>query len=124
MGAAAQIIECNNDKDGISWPLSVAPFTVVVIPLNYNEEQIKEIADTIYQQLQDQGVEVLLDDRDERAGIKFKDADLIGIPVKLIIGKKNLANGQVEIKLRRDGSTQLVSPQSAREKISAIIAGG
>lgn len=107
----AAVVECNNDKDGIVWPINVAPFKVLVLPINYNNPEIKEAVDNIYKELLDQNIEVLLDDRDESVGIKFKDGDLIGIPIKVVIGKKNLAKGLVELKLRIDNSSQLVPQQ-------------
>lgn len=103
----AAIIECNNDENGIIWPTEVAPFTVLILPINYGDPKIREAADGIYEELKGKGIEVLLDDREETAGIKFKDGDLIGIPVKVIIGKKYLENGMIEIKMRRDSSVKL-----------------
>ena len=113
----AAIVECNNDKDGIIWPISVAPFTALILPINYNDSKVKEVADNVYKELVREGIEVLLDDRDGTAGIKFKDGDLIGIPVKIIIGKKNLDKGLIEIKLRKDNSTQLVSQQEVVSRV-------
>ncbi|MEW6214620.1 MAG: His/Gly/Thr/Pro-type tRNA ligase C-terminal domain-containing protein, partial [Nitrospirota bacterium] len=98
---AAAAIEQNNDKDGIIWPKSIAPFDVEVLPLNMKDTKTVEVAEKLYKDLTEEGVEVLIDDRDERAGVKFKDADLIGIPTQIIIGEKNLKEGCVEIKDRR-----------------------
>lgn len=96
---AAAIIEQHNDEKGIIWPLSVAPYHVVIVPANMkNEEQIS-IAENIYNDLQAMGVEVLLDDRDERIGVKFNDSELIGIPMRITVGK-NINEGKVEFKLR------------------------
>ena len=117
----AAIVECNNDKDGIIWPLSVAPYKVLVMPLNSNDQKVKEISDSIYNTLKDNNVEVLMDDRNESPGIKFKDADLIGIPVRVIIGKKNLEKGLIEIKLRKDKSNQLVEQKELLSKIKELI---
>lgn len=117
----AAVVECNNDKDGIIWPISVAPFTVLVLPINYSHPKIKQAADSIYQDLLNQGIEVLIDDRDETAGIKFKDGDLIGIPIKVIIGEKNLDKGLVEIKLRRDNSTQMVGQGEVASRLKEIL---
>ncbi|MBI4691086.1 MAG: proline--tRNA ligase [Nitrospirae bacterium] len=98
---AAAAIEQNNDKDGIVWPKSIAPFNVEILPLNVKDVKTVEVAEKLYKDLTEKGIEVLMDDRDERAGIKFKDADLIGIPVQVILGEKNLKEGLVEIKDRR-----------------------
>ena len=95
--ALASIIEEHHDENGIVWPMSIAPYHVVVVPVKY-EGEMKEKADYIYEELKKQGVEVLLDDRNERPGVKFKDMDLIGIPVRIVVGEKNLPN--VELKLR------------------------
>jgi prolyl-tRNA synthetase len=98
---AAAAIEQNNDKDGIIWPKSIAPFDVEILPLNMKDVKTVEVAEKLYKDFTEKGIEVLLDDRDERAGVKFKDADLIGIPTQIIIGEKNLKDGLVEIKDRK-----------------------
>ncbi len=98
---AAASIEQNYDKDGIIWPKSIAPFDVEIIPLNVTDVRTGETAGRLYASLIDNALEVLLDDRDERPGVKFKDADLIGIPVHVIIGEKSLKDNMVEIKIRR-----------------------
>ena len=96
----ATAIEQNHDADGIRWPMSIAPYHAVVIPAG-KEEEIQETALALYGKLQAEGVEALLDDRDERPGVKFKDADLIGIPIRLTIGDKALAEHAVEFKPRK-----------------------
>lgn len=96
----ASAIEQNNDQDGIIWPKSISPFQVIVIPLNIGHEKSANCANKIYEQLSESGVEVLLDDRDERAGVKFKDADLIGIPLRVVIGEKKIAEGKIELSER------------------------
>ena len=96
----AAIIEQNNDEDGIIWPMPVAPYHVIIIPVNTTEKIQMEIAEKIYNDLIAEGIEVMLDDRDERPGVKFKDADLIGIPIRITIGKK-AGEGIVEFKLRK-----------------------
>lgn len=98
---AAAAIEQNNDKDGIIWPESIAPFDVEILPLNIKDAKTVEVAEKLYQDLLASGYEVLLDDRGERAGVKFKDADLIGIPIQVIIGEKNIKEDFVEIKSRK-----------------------
>jgi prolyl-tRNA synthetase len=106
---AAAAIEQNNDKDGIIWPKSIAPFAVEIIPLNMKDSRTVEAAESIYRDINDAGIEVLLDDRDERPGVKFKDADLIGIPVHVVIGEKNLKDNNIEIKVRSTKSIIKVS---------------
>lgn len=114
---AAAAIEQNNDKDGMIWPKSIAPFDVEILPLNMNEGKTAEVAEKLYRDLTARGLEVLLDDRDERAGVKFKDADLIGIPSQVIIGDKNLKDGLVEIKDRKTKETVKVKMADVVEKI-------
>ncbi len=98
---AAAAIEQNHDKDGIIWPKSIAPFDIEILPLNVNDERTMEVSERIYKGLKEKNIDVLMDDRNERAGVKFKDADLIGVPVHIIIGEKNLKEGLVEIKDRK-----------------------
>lgn len=98
---AAAAIEQNFDKDGIIWPKSIAPFDLELIPLNMNDPNTVETAEALYKALRAEKIDVLLDDREERAGVKFKDADLIGIPLQVILGEKTLKEGLVEIKDRR-----------------------
>jgi len=105
---AAAAIEQNNDANGIIWPPPIAPFQVAVIPVNTADPAQMQTAQKIYDDLQKTGVEALLDDRNERAGVKFKDIDLIGIPVKIIAGK-TLAEGKVEVSYRSSGKKELVS---------------
>ncbi|MGB5657892.1 MAG: proline--tRNA ligase [Thermoanaerobaculia bacterium] len=119
----AAAIEQNHDENGIIWPLPLAPFEVLVIALSTKDEQVVEQADRLYEQLSEQGVEVFYADRDERPGVKFKDADLIGIPVRLVVGAKSLADGQVEVSLRRDGEKILVPVENAIEKVKELLAG-
>jgi prolyl-tRNA synthetase len=113
---AAAAIEQNNDKDGIIWPKSIAPFDVELLPLNMNDSKTVEVAEKLYKDLKEKGIEVLLDDRNERAGVKFKDADLIGIPTQIIIGEKNLKEGLVEIKDRRTKETVKVKMEEVAER--------
>jgi prolyl-tRNA synthetase len=98
----AAIIEQNYDDSGIIWPKEISPYQAIVVPLNVDEAEIMEQAMSLYAQLQAAGIETLLDDRDERAGVKFKDAELIGIPVLIVIGQKSLQDKKVEIKMRRN----------------------
>jgi prolyl-tRNA synthetase len=114
---AAAAIEQNHDKDGIIWPESIAPFDVEILPLNMKDQKTVEIAEKLYKDLSEASIEVLIDDRDERAGVKFKDADLIGIPLHGIIGEKNLKEGFIEIKDRRTKEALKVRIEEAAEKI-------
>jgi prolyl-tRNA synthetase len=101
-------IEQNHDADGMFLPLSIAPFQVLLTPTNLNEGPIREVAERLYAQLQAAGIEVLYDDRDERPGVKFKDADLIGIPYRITVGKK-VQDGNVEVLTRSTRSSRDVS---------------
>lgn len=105
----ASAIEQNHDADGIIWPLPIAPFEVVVTTLG-KEESVAAMATSVYERLRAAGVEVLLDDRDERPGVKFKDADLIGFPLRVAVGSKSLAAGQIEWSWRKDRAKQLGAP--------------
>jgi len=113
----AAAIEQNHDDNGIIWPLPLAPFEVLVTPLTGRDEAVVSTAQGIYEELGRRGVDVLLDDRDERPGVKFKDADLVGIPVRVVVGSKSLADGKVEISLRRDGDKELVALEGAVERV-------
>jgi len=118
----AACIEQNNDANGIIFPLPIAPFHCIISALNIKEEPVREAAEFIYQQLVEAGVEVLLDDRDERPGFKFKDADLIGIPLRIVVGSKNLAEGKVELKERKSGEVALLPIAEAVEKVRTVVA--
>ncbi|NOX20407.1 MAG: proline--tRNA ligase [Nitrospirae bacterium] len=98
---AAAAVEQNHDEDGIIWPITIAPFTVLVLPLNVKDEKTRDVAEDIYNELTSRGIDVLIDDRQERAGVKFKDADLIGIPLQVIVGERGLRENRVEIKERK-----------------------
>ena len=117
----AAAIEQNNDSNGIIWPFSIAPFHVLLLPINYKDQAIQGASDRIYQQFQKRGVEVLMDDRDERPGVKFKDADLIGIPLRLTVGAKGLEKDCVELRWRRDGKTDEIPLGDAAQTIHSII---
>ncbi len=116
------IIEQSNDKDGIIWPLSVAPFAVCITPLSVAPgSPVMTLAEKLYADLQAKGVEVILDDRDERAGVKFKDSELIGFPIRVGIGEKALARGEVEVKVR-GGQLLPVKAEAAVEKVLEVMA--
>ncbi len=114
----ASIIEEHNDEDGIVWPMGVAPFHAVIVPIKY-DGVMKETADSLYEALTAKGIEVLLDDREERPGVKFKDMDLIGIPVRVVVGEKNLPN--VEVKLRASKDAALIPASEAADKVSSMV---
>lgn len=101
---AATIEQCN-DKDGIIWPRSIAPYEVVVVPVNAKVPEQLELAEEIYEDLKKAGVDVIIDDRKERAGVKFKDCDLIGYPLRITVGPKAVENDTIELKVRRNGET-------------------
>jgi prolyl-tRNA synthetase len=118
---AAAAIEQRHDKDGIIWPRSIAPFDVELIPLNMNDPGTVETAEQLYRLLAAERLEVLMDDREERAGVKFKDADLIGIPTQVIIGEKNLKNGLIEIKDRTTREAVSVKIEEVVGKVMDLI---
>jgi prolyl-tRNA synthetase len=117
----AAAIEQNHDANGIIWPLSIAPFQVLLLPINYKDRAIREAADQLYRELEERGVEVLLDDRDERPGVKFKDADLIGVPLRVTIGAKGLEKGYLELRWRRDGKSDEIPLAGGAERIETIL---
>ena len=119
----AAAIEQNHDKDGIVFPAPVAPFEVTILPLQMHNEDVVEAASKIYGDLLNLNMDVLLDDRDERAGVKFKDADLLGIPVRITVGSRGLKNGEVEVKLRSEPESFTVPPDSAAVAISDTVKG-
>ncbi|MHB1406563.1 MAG: proline--tRNA ligase [Desulfitobacteriaceae bacterium] len=104
----AAAIEQNNDADGIIWPLQIAPYHCIIVPVNMKDAQVAATAEKLYSELRQAGVEVVIDDRDERPGVKFKDADLVGYPLRITVGSKALANGQIELRTRKTGETELV----------------
>ena len=115
------VIEQCNDKDGIIWPVSVAPFTVCITPLAVAPDaEVMKVAEKLYAELTARGVDVILDDRDERPGVKFKDADLVGFPIRIGVGEKSLAKGEVEIK-PRGGALISVKPEEAVGKVMELI---
>jgi prolyl-tRNA synthetase len=118
----AASIEQNHDENGVIWPLPLAPFHCSVVAINaQKDESVMAAAQDIHDRLEAAGVEVLLDDRDERPGVKFKDHDLIGIPLRIVVGGKNLADGKVEFKLRAGGEMQLLAPDQAIETVITAV---
>ena len=114
-------IEQNYDENGIVWPMPLAPYHVIITPVNVNEKNIMDVAENLYNSIKALGIDVIFDDRDERAGVKFKDAELIGIPLRITIGQKNLSQGNVELKIRKTGENKLYSLQEIVQKIKQII---
>jgi len=117
----ASAIETRSDEAGIIWPITIAPFEVLVTCVNQDEKKVSSVAEDIYRQLQKQGVDVLLDDRSMRGGVKFKDADLIGIPVRITVGRKSVAEGNIEIKLRAKPESQKVPIEKIVEKTTETV---
>ncbi len=116
----AAIVEQHNDEDGIIWPMSVAPAHVCVIPLTVGDEEVFPVAERIAKELAEQGLEVVLDDRDERAGVKFADADLIGWPVQVVVGKRGVKEGVVEVKRRGESEKTKVPFATLTEALSFV----
>lgn len=117
----AASIEQNHDKDGIIWPVAIAPYEVVIVPANNKDEGVMNAARHLYDEMEDCRGEVILDDRDERAGIKFKDADLIGYPIRVTIGKKWKESGLVEVRLRRSGVVSEVALADCKTKVLEML---
>ena len=117
----ASAIELGNDKDGIIWPISIAPFEVIITCANQDDEEVAQAAEKIYKELLDAGIEVLLDDRIMRAGAKFKDADLIGIPLRVTIGKKSIADGNAEIKLRKKSESEKIKLENVHVRVTELV---
>ncbi|MCE9579944.1 MAG: proline--tRNA ligase [Deltaproteobacteria bacterium] len=119
---AAAAIEQNHDANGICWPLAIAPFEVEVISLQPGDAAVKAAADALYAELTAAGVEVLYDDRDERPGAKFKDADLIGVPLRIAIGARSLKEGKLEFKRRTDKDATLIAADGAAAYVAGLVA--
>ena len=117
---AAAAVEAHHDEFGIKWPLAIAPYHAVVIPVSTKDELQMKVAEDIYKTLLKHGVEVVLDDRDERAGVKFKDADLIGFPFRITVGK-GISDGLVEFKARNDAESSDIKPEEAAEIIITAV---
>ncbi|HQZ67468.1 MAG TPA: proline--tRNA ligase [Planctomycetaceae bacterium] len=118
----ASIVETCHDENGIIWPINVAPYTVQIIPLNVSDAEVMKISNTIYGELTDAGIDVLIDDRDHRPGFKFKDADLIGIPLRITIGGKGLAEGIAEVKWRTDRDAKKIPLADVVATVRDLIA--
>jgi len=114
----AAAIEQNHDEDGCVFPPAIAPFTAMITPVGARSPEMDEAAERVYRDLWAKGIDALLDDRDERPGVKFKDADLLGIPFRITIGKKALAEGKVELRNRKTKTVQLVEFSSVIETLA------
>jgi prolyl-tRNA synthetase len=117
----AAAVEQNHDENGIIWPLPIAPYQLIIVPINTKKTEQMDLAWSIYEQLSGQGLEVIIDDRDERAGVKFKDADLTGIPLRITIGPKALQENKVEVKKRWENETVLIAVEDIVEEINSIL---
>lgn len=118
----AATAETSWDENGLIWPLAIAPYSVLLIPLKFADETVRDVTENIYNELTAAGIDVLLDDRDQRPGFKFKDADLIGIPLRVVIGGKGLASGVVEVKWRTDAEAKKVPIAEAVETLKSELA--
>jgi len=117
----AALIETSHNDAGIIWPVALAPYEVLVLPLKVTDEETMKVADQLHDELSATGIEVLLDDRDHRAGFKFKDADLVGIPLRVVIGDRGLKQGKLEIKWRWDAEPEMIPLNGAAEQIAQLI---
>ena len=118
----ASVIETNNDDNGIVWPITIAPYQLYLVSLaTRRTPEVTETAEEVYAQLQDAGIEVLYDDRDERAGVKFNDADLLGIPLRLTIGARGVKNGVAELKMRRGDEIRELPLDDILQHVQAVI---
>lgn len=117
---AQAAVEALHDPDGIKWPIAIAPYHLVIVAVNVKDEAVMEVADRLYQEALQNGVEVVFDDREERAGVKFKDADLIGYPVRLTVGKL-ISEGTVELKVRMEGATETVALDEAIARVREYV---
>ena len=117
----AAAIEQYHDENGIIWPRSIAPFEAVIVPINAKDEALMSTSQTIYTALQEAGVDVLLDDRKDRAGVKFKDADLIGYPLRITVSKNTLENNEVEIQIRKTGEALPCAIDSVATKVKELL---
>jgi len=118
--AMAAVVETNHDQWGIVWPVQIAPFRVAVVLLNLDDSQTRKTAESIYEQLGQGGIDVVLDDRDERPGVKFRDVELIGIPYRVTVGSRGLARGTVEVTVRATNETTAVPVDQVVEHVRRL----
>jgi len=119
----AAAIEQNHDQEGIMWPMSIAPFHVLILPVNNRDERVMKVAQDLYMGLSDSNIEVLFDDRDERPGVKFKDGDLLGVPLRLTVGERHLRDGNVELRVRRSGQVRVLALDEVKNTVADMVAG-
>jgi prolyl-tRNA synthetase len=115
------VIEQNHDEKGIIWPKEITPFEAVIIPIRYDNSTIREFVDRLYYELEEKGFDILLDDRDISPGAKFRDHDLLGIPYKLIIGEKTIANNTIELEYRQNMKKEIINLNKIVEELSKRI---
>ncbi|MBD3295764.1 MAG: proline--tRNA ligase [Candidatus Omnitrophica bacterium] len=120
----ASLIENSHDDKGIIWPVAISPCEVVVIPVGKRTDELLEESGRVYEELKDRGVDVILDDRDKTTGVKFKDADLVGFPVQVVVGKKGIEQGKVEINCRRTGDKAMVARERLLEHVEKLLETG
>jgi len=118
---AAAVVEQNYDRDGMIWPETLAPFDVHLVAVNVKDATMAGMAEDVYAALASAGLEVLYDDRDERGGVKFKDADLLGVPLRVTVGSRAVKEGVVEVRRRRTGEVATVSPADLPGHIRALL---
>src|SRR6185369_1633176 len=116
----ASAVEQHHDADGIVWPLALSPFEIELVSLNAADVVVREAADALYGELVAAGLEVFYDDRDERPGVKFKDADLLGFPIRVNVGGRSLKEGKIEVVARRDKSVRAVPRGEALAAVAAL----
>jgi len=117
----AAAIEQNHDNNGIIWPLNIAPYQIHILSLNADHHKCQTVSEDLYQILTRDGWECLFDDRRLRAGVKFKDADLLGMPIQIVVGEKNLAEHKVEMKMRKDGSRKIIAIDGVKKEVKKIL---
>ena len=117
----ASLIETCHDESGVIWPMTLAPYEVLLAPVKVTDPATKEACDRLLAELSAAGIEVLLDDRDVRAGVKFKDADLIGFPLRVVVGERGLKEGKIEIKWRWDKQAEMIAVDDAAEAIAKMV---
>jgi len=117
----AAIIEQHNDENGIAWPRAVAPFAVHILAVNVKSDEVRNVADWIYRELCDRGIDALYDDRNESPGVKFKDADLVGMPLRVTVGDRGIKNGIVEAKARATGAESEMPIDGAPDEIARLL---
>ena len=118
----ASSIEQNHDEDGIVFPPSIAPYDVWITALSVDKQEVLNEAVALHDELQSKGLDVLLDDRDESAGVKFNDADLLGLPIRVVVSPRNMKQGVVEVKLRASSEAAIIATSSLVEYVQGVLA--